>query len=196
MILYLYFSQIKFNTIKDYSSLVYVLELVNLMRNLLILFLNTLLFSSPLKVGEHAPEFKLYDQDNKLHNLKDYRGEKLVIYFFPKAETPGWIKQACGFRDEFQNFSDFDISILGISFDSKSSLKKFKEKYNLPFNFLSDSKKTTGSAYKVNKYYFFPSRKTFLIDENGILVHIFDEVNIHSHPEDILKFFNEQKMED
>jgi|TARA_B110000967_G_C18902105_1_gene576817 peroxiredoxin Q/BCP len=59
------------------------------MRNLLILFLNTLLFSSPLKVGEHAPEFKLYDQDNKLHNLKDYRGEKLVIYFFPKAETPG-----------------------------------------------------------------------------------------------------------
>ena len=165
------------------------------MNNLLILFFNSLLFSLPLKIGVSAPSFNLYDQDNKLHQLKDYRGKKLAIYFFPKAETPGWIKQACGFRDEFQNFNDVNIEILGISFDSKNRLKKFKEKHNLPFNFLSDSNKITGSAYGVNKYYFFPSRKTFLIDEEGVLVHIFDEVNLRTHPEDILKFFENKEME-
>ena len=158
---------------------------------LVISFINTLLFSSPIKIGELAPEFKLYDQDNRIHKLEDYRGKKLVIYFFPKAETPGWIKQACGFRDEFQSFENSQIEILGISFDSKKVLKKFKEKYNLPFNFLSDINKEVGSAYGSNKYYFFPSRMTFLIDEKGFLVHIFDEVDLYSHPKDILKFFGQ-----
>ena len=126
-----------------------------------------------------------------MHQLDDYKDKKLIIYFFPKADTPGWIKQACGFRDEFQNFEDFNISILGISFDPKSDLKSFKEKYNLPFDLLSDTDKLMGSAYGVNKYFFFPSRKTFLINEKGILVHIFDEVNLHAHPKDILKVFKD-----
>lgn len=151
------------------------------------------LFGTSLRIGNPAPHFSLKDQDGKLHQLDDYKDKKLVIYFFPKAGTPGWIKQACGFRDEFQNFEDFKISILGISFDSKSDLKSFKEKYNLPFDLLSDTDKVMGSAYGVNKYFFFPSRKTFLINEKGILVHIFDEVNLHTHPIDILKVFKDQQ---
>ena len=163
------------------------------MKNLIPLALfNMFLFGTSLQIGNPAPYFSLKDQDGKMHQLDDYKDKKLVIYFFPKAGTPGWIKQACGFRDEFQNFEDFKISILGISFDSKSDLKSFKEKYNLPFDLLSDTDKVMGSAYGVNQYFFFPSRKTFLINEKGILVHIFDEVNLHIHPIDILKVFKDQ----
>lgn len=165
------------------------------MRFLVISLINTFLFSTSLKIGELVPKFELYDQNNRIHKLEDYRGKKLVIYFFPKAETPGWIKQACGFRDEFQSFENSQIEILGISYDSKKVLKKFKEKYNLPFNFLSDINKKVGSAYGANKYYFFPSRMTFLIDEEGFLVYVFDDVNLYSHARDILKFFGQMIKE-
>lgn len=166
-----------------------------LMRILLLLFLKTFLFSNTPEIGKPAPNFILHDQDDQIHKLDDYKSKKLVIYFFPKAETPGWIKQACGFRDEFQNFEEFDISILGVSFDSQKVLKNFKLKHNLPFNFLSDSNKEMGSDYGVNKYYFFPSRKTFLIDEKGILIHIFDDIDLYSHPKDVLSFFNKDLKE-
>ena len=154
-----------------------------------IFFLNVFLFSANLEIGDAAPDFSLKNQDGVFRNLNDYRGSKLVIYFFPKAETPGWIKQACGFRDEFDNFQNHNISIVGVSFDSEKDLKLFKEKYALNFDLLSDTDRLMGNAYDVNKWYFFPSRKTFLIDERGILIHIFDDVNLNSHPDDILKFF-------
>tara|TARA_Y100000590_G_C15334670_1_gene869080 strand:+ start:247 stop:489 length:243 start_codon:yes stop_codon:yes gene_type:complete len=80
-----------------------------------------------------------------------------------------------------------------VSYDSESQLKAFKEKYNLPFDLLSDSEKTMGSKYGVNSFHFFPQRKTFLIDEEGILVHIFEDINLNSHPEDILKKFNQHE---
>ena len=82
-----------------------------------------------------------------------------------------------------------EIEILGISYDPKKALIDFKEKYRIPFNFLSDSEKVTGKKYGVNNF-FFTSRKTFLIDEKGILVHIIDEVNLNSHPQDVLNIFN------
>ena len=154
------------------------------------MFLNAFLFGAYLKVGSIAPEFELKDQDGVLHRLDDYKGRRLVIYFFPKAETPGWIKQACGFRDEFDRFQENNISILGVSYDSENALKSFKKKHELNFDLLSDSDKIMGNNYGVNKFYFFPSRKTFLIDERGRLVHVFDEVDLHTHPDDILKFFN------
>ena len=87
-------------------------------------------------------------------------------------------------------FKDLNISILGISYDSQDQLKSFKEKYNLPFDFLSDSEKLMGSDYGVNSFHFFPQRKTFLIDEKGILIHIFNNVDLNRHPKDILKIFN------
>lgn len=155
-----------------------------------IFVLNIVLFGGNLSIGTFAPDFELKDQDGFTHKLSDYRGKKLVIYFFPKAETPGWIKQACGFRDDFNNFKKNNIYILGVSFDSKNILKSFKDKYKLNFDLLSDSDRVMGNAYGVNKWYFFPSRKTFLIDEGGVLIHIFEEVDLHSHSDDILKFFN------
>ena len=147
------------------------------------------LFSSSLTIGEKAPNFNLKDQDGKIHQLNDYKGKKLIIYFFPKAFTPGWTKQACGLRDNYSSFRTKNISILGVSYDSKSKLKDFKERYELKFNLLSDNDKVMGSLYDVTTFYFFPQRKTFLIDENGILVHIINSVNINNHSEDILTIF-------
>jgi len=147
------------------------------------------LFSSSLTIGENAPEFSLKDQNGKIRRLSDYKGKKLVIYFFPKAFTPGWTKQACGLRDNYNSFETNDISILGVSYDSQNKLKNFKEEYNLSFNLLSDNKKVMGNLYDVNSFYFFPQRKTFLIDEKGVLVHIINSVNINNHAEDILKIF-------
>jgi len=146
------------------------------------------LFGKLPEIGIVAPDFSLEDQSGQLHTLKDYKGNKLVLYFFPKADTPGWTKQACGFRDESEKFKKLGITVLGISYDSKESLIDFKEKYRIPFNFLSDSKKEIGKAYGVNRF-LFASRKTFLIDENGILIHIIDEVNLNTHPTDVLNLF-------
>ena len=151
------------------------------------------LFGSSLKVGENAPNFILNDQDGKQHQLSDYKGKKLVIYFFPKAITTGWTKQACGLRDNYSSFNFNNISILGVSFDSESKLAEFKEKYDLEFDLLSDSKKTMGEQYDVNSFYFFPQRKTFLIDENGVLVHKIDSVNINNHADEILLIFKKLK---
>ena len=90
---------------------------------------------------------------------------------------------------KFKNIDLLIQSLTHKSFDSEKNLKSFKEKYALNFDLLSDADRIMGNAYDVNKWYFFPSRKTFLIDERGILVHIFDDVNLNSHPDDILKFF-------
>ncbi|MBH11089.1 MAG: hypothetical protein CMG74_12215 [Candidatus Marinimicrobia bacterium] len=105
------------------------------------------------------------------------------------------MKQACGFRDESETFEKYNIKVLGVSYDSPSALKAFKNKFDIPFNFLSDSKKETGKKYGVNRI-LFSSRKTFLIDENGVLVHIIENVNLHTHPKDILSIFEAEKLSD
>ena len=87
------------------------------------------IFGNTLELGKLAPNFTLEDQDGNRRMLNDYRGKKVVIYFFPKADTPGWRKQACGLRDNFENYEKLNIEILGISYDSKATLKKFREKY-------------------------------------------------------------------
>ena len=146
------------------------------------------LFGKMPVIGEPAPEFSLEDQDGNLHSLADYRDKKLVVYFFPKADTPGWIKEACGFRDESEKYEALEIEILGISYDPKKALIDFKEKYRIPYNFLSDKNRVVGKKYGVNNF-LFTSRKTFLIDEKGILVHIIEKVNLNTHPLDVLKAF-------
>ena len=150
------------------------------------------IFGNTLELGKPAPNFTLQDQDGNRRMLNDYRGKKVVIYFFPKADTPGWRKQACGLRDNFENYEKLNIEILGISYDSKATLKKFREKYDIQFNFLSDFNKSTGRAYGVS-WYFFTSRKTFLIDENGILIHTIDSVDINTHASDIITLFEKEK---
>jgi len=150
------------------------------------------LFGSTPEIGEKAPGFSLPDQDGNIRNMEEFIGNKLVIYFFPKADTPGWTKQACGFRDESEKYKNLDIKIIGISYDSPRSLAAFKEKYNIPFDFLSDAQKEVGKKFGVHRF-LFTARKTFLIDENGLLVHIMHSVNLHTHPNDIISLF-ETKM--
>ena len=153
-----------------------------------ILLVSFLIAHAP-EIGVQAPNFKLQDQDGKLHSLADYKGKKLVLYFFPRANTPPCKKQACGLRDKYDSFEKSNISILGISFDPQKRLKGFKEKHNIGFNFLSDTKKETAKSYGVNKF-FFTSRKTFLIDENGILIKKINSVDVSTHAEEVLKLFN------
>ena len=154
---------------------------------LLTVFISCLIARSPA-IGVQAPDFSLKDQDGNLHNLSDYRGKKLVLYFFPRANTPPCKKQACGLRDKYDSFEKSNISILGISFDPQKRLKGFKEKHNIDFNFLSDNKKEAATSYGVNKY-LFTSRKTFLIDEKGILIKKINSVDVSTHADKILKLF-------
>ncbi|MCX8056606.1 MAG: thioredoxin-dependent thiol peroxidase [Ignavibacteria bacterium] len=151
-----------------------------------ILSLGLFLKSDKLKVGDKAPDFKLPDADGKFYSLSDYIGKKpVVIYFYPKADTPGCTKQACGIRDEWSDFEKNGIQVLGISVDSKESLKKFREKYNLNFPLLSDEKKEVSKAYGVLNLLGFASRVTFIVDKQGKIVHIIDKVNVETHAKEV-----------
>ncbi|MDP6230477.1 MAG: peroxiredoxin [Candidatus Marinimicrobia bacterium] len=142
----------------------------------------------PISVGEPAPEFSLSDENGKMHSLSQYRGQKIVVYFYPKDDTPGCTKEACGIRDEFSSFVDNQIVVFGVSYDNASSHRKFKKKFDLPFHLLSDEDKSVSKLYGADGT-FFPSRKTYLIDEDGKLLKIYDKVNVLNHAEDILRTF-------
>ena len=138
-----------------------------------------------LSVGDDAPSFSLSDQDGKIHNLSDYKGEKTILYFFPMAETPGWIKEACGFRNIYSEFEKNDITVIGISYDKPKALRNFKDKYNLPFDFLSDSTKSVALSYGANGI-FVPKRMTFLITSELKIEKIYNNINVNTHAEKIL----------
>lgn len=144
--------------------------------------------SMPISVGDPAPEFSLSDENGKMHSLSQYRGQKIVVYFYPKDDTPGCTKEACGIRDEFSSFVDNQIVVFGVSYDNASSHRKFKKKFDLPFHLLSDEDKSVSKLYGADGM-FFPSRKTYLIDEDGKLLKIYDKVNVLNHAEDILRTF-------
>ena len=153
-------------------------------------------FRSPsnyIKVGEKAPLFELFDQDKELFSLKDYNDKKMVIYFFPKAFTPGWTKQACGFRDQYSVYKENDIEIIGISYDVRETQKSFSKKYKLNFRVLSDSKKEVSKLYGVDTY-FFPKRVTFLIDENGIVFDVIDDMSLGDYAENIIQIFKKHNI--
>lgn len=140
-----------------------------------------------LKVGDIAPDFKLPDADGKIYSLSEYKGKKpVVIYFYPKADTPGCTKQACGIRDEWSEFKKNGIQVLGISVDSKKALKKFEEKYNLNFPLLSDENKEVCKAYGVLSVLGFANRVTFVVDKEGKIAHIIEKVNVETHAKEVL----------
>ena len=141
--------------------------------------------STELKIGDKAPLFSLKDQDNKIHNLSDYIGQRVVIYYFPKADTPGWTIQACGFRDVYDKYKKSNIVVFGISYDRPRSLKKFKKKWKLPFNLLSDSKKEVAVRYGADSS-LWTKRITFVIDEEGKIEKIYRKMNVNTHAEKIL----------
>ena len=146
-----------------------------------------------LEVGTKAPDFSLQDQNGKIHTLAEYAGKKVVLYFYPKDNTPGCTKQACGFSERYPQFMEKGAVVLGVSKDSVASHKKFEEKYNLGFTLLADPELNAIKAYDAwqeKKNYGKVSmgvvRTTYLIDENGIIVKSFDKVKAAENPEQML----------
>ena len=147
-----------------------------------------------LNIGDEAPGFELMDEDGKKTALSDFKGRKIIVYFYPKDDTSGCTKEACNFRDNFKELKKLNVEVLGISNDDHASHKKFSEKFNLPFRLLCDVDKKISNEYGVyelkkfmGKSYFGIVRSTFVIDERGKIVKIFYNVNPEKHIDEVLK---------
>jgi thioredoxin-dependent peroxiredoxin len=147
----------------------------------------------PISKGVTAPHFSLPDETGAIRNLSDYRGKKVILYFYPKDDTPGCTTEACNFRDDYSAYVEADVIILGVSPDSTKSHKKFKEKFKLPFPLLADEQHTVCESFGVwgkknfmGKAYLGVLRTTFVIDENGIIAQVFDNVKPAQHSVEIL----------
>lgn len=146
-----------------------------------------------LKEGNFAPEFELPDQEEVMHKLSDYRGKKVVLYFYPKDDTPGCTKEACSFRDNFGDFRKNGMIVLGVSKDDAKSHAKFQEKYSLPFPLLSDTDTNVIKAYEawglkkfMGKEYMGVIRVTYVIDEAGKILKTYEDVKPQDHAQEIL----------
>ncbi len=146
-----------------------------------------------LKPGDKAPEFVLPTAEGGPVSLKDLRGKKVVLYFYPKDDTPGCTREACAFRDDFAAFRRKGAVVVGVSADSEASHKRFAEKYHLPFTLASDVDKDVLKRYgvwkKKNMYgreYYGIERTTFVIDEEGTITKIFPKVKVDGHAEEVL----------
>lgn len=146
-----------------------------------------------LEIGSLAPEFTLPDQNGDMRSLSDYRGQKVILYFYPKDMTSGCTKQACAFGELYPPFREKGAVVLGVSKDTVASHKRFEEKHGLPFTLLSDTEKTVIQAYDVwkeKKLYSKVSmgvvRTTYLIDESGVIVKAFDKVKAADNPAQML----------
>ena len=146
-----------------------------------------------LEIGTHAPDFTLPDQNGEMHSLSDYRGSKVVLYFYPRDNTSGCTKQACAFGELYPQFQEKGAVVLGVSKDTVASHKKFQEKYGLPFTLLSDPELGVLQAYDVwkeKKLYGKVSmgvvRTTYLVDEQGVIVKAFGKVKAADNPAQML----------
>jgi len=140
-----------------------------------------------LKVGDKAPDFKLKGADEKEYSLQDFSGKKVVVYFYPKDDTPGCTKEACGFRDDLSKITEKGAVIVGVNPDSINSHKKFLQKFNLNFILLSDPSKTMIEQYGAKGFMGLTKRITYIIDEQGKIRNVFPSVNAEKHSEEILK---------
>ena len=150
-----------------------------------------------LKEGDKAPEFSLSDTNGNIINLKDLKGKKLVLYFYPKDDTPGCTIEACEIRDNYSNFTESNIVVFGVSADNKESHQSFTKKFQLPFPLLSDTNKSMCKDYDVlynavvdEQEVERISRVTFVIDENSIISKIWNPVDPNGHANQILEFLN------
>ena len=152
-----------------------------------------------LKEGRTAPAFTTTDAEGKTVRLKDFRGQRVVLYFYPKDDTPGCTKEACSFRDDFAAFDKRGIKVLGISTDNEASHKKFAQKYHLPFTLLTDPDHSIAEAYQsygqkkfMGRTYMGVHRTTFLIDEKGKIKKIYQsKVKPEDHAEEVLSAFKD-----
>jgi peroxiredoxin Q/BCP len=149
-----------------------------------------------LAEGVIAPNFTAKNANGETVRLKDLRGRKVVLYFYPKDDTPGCTKEACSFRDAFADFKKRGIEVIGVSVDSEASHKKFTAKYKLPFTLLADPDHSIADAYGVygekkfmGRTYLGVKRITFLIDEKGRIKKVFEKVKPEEHAHDVLEAF-------
>ena len=147
-----------------------------------------------LNIGQIAPDFELPDQNGDMHRLSDYRGQRVVLYFYPRDNTSGCTRQACAFGELYPQFREKGAVVLGVSKDSVASHKKFQEKYNLPFTLLSDTELKVLQAYDVwqeknmyGKKTMGVVRSTYLIDEKGVIVKAFGKVKAAENPQQMLE---------
>jgi len=146
------------------------------------------------EIGKKAPAFSAKNQEEETLTLEQYKGKKLVLYFYPKDDTPGCTAEACDLRDHYQKFLDAGYEILGVSPDKEAKHQKFIDKYELPFDLLADTEQTVANAYGVwvekNMYgrkYMGIKRTTFIINEEGVLEEIIEKVKTKEHASQILK---------
>ena len=147
---------------------------------------------SKIKVGDRVPSFSLKNQNGETISIDSSIGKTMVIYFYPKDDTPGCIKEACKFRDEYERFTDLGTMVIGISADSVESHKKFEEKYNLPFTLLADTENKVRNMFGVPKNLFLiPGRVTYIIDDKGIVKYIFNsQLSAEKHIDNALEELN------
>lgn len=146
-----------------------------------------------IKIGDKLPNFRLFNQDGKLIHIANYLGRPIVIYFYPKDDTIGCTKEACSFRDEYHRFSDAGVSVFGISADTVESHKKFKSKYRLPFDLLSDEGNKVRKTFGVPSDLFgiIPGSVTYIADSQGIVRHIYNnQMNAKKHIEESLRILD------
>ena len=148
----------------------------------------------PLQKGDAAPDFSGFDQDGKFRQLEDYKGKKLVVFFYPKANTPGCTAEACDLRDNFERFKANNYELLGVSADSQKAQLKFKDKFSFPFPLLADEEKEVIQAFGVwgpkkfmGRTYDGIHRTTFVINEDGIIEDVISDVKTKAHANQILK---------
>jgi peroxiredoxin Q/BCP len=146
-----------------------------------------------LSVGQKAPDFSLPDENGKTHTLNEYAGKHVLLYFYPKDDTPGCTTEACNFRDDYSSYENANVVILGVSPDTSASHKKFKEKYQLPFTLLADENHQVCEFYKVwglkksfGKEYDGVHRTTYLIDPEGVIQEVFQNVSPANHSAEVL----------
>ncbi len=158
------------------------------------LLTTTLFGGTMLTIGQPAPDFSLKDAQGKIHKLSDYKGKTVVLYFYPKDDTPGCTAEACNIRDNYNDLLKRNLVILGISFDDQKSHQKFSQKYNLPFPILSDTNKKVAGQYGAVRgallSFVGPKRITYLIDEKQNILHIFENVDTKNHTAQILNILN------
>jgi len=146
-----------------------------------------------LQTGDEAPEFAAKDQNGNDVRLSDFKGKKVILYFYPKDDTPGCTAQACNLRDNYESLLSQDFVVLGVSVDNEKSHQKFIKKYDLPFPLLADTDHTIVESYGVwveksmyGKTYMGTARTTFVIDEKGLISEIIQKVDTKNHTDQIL----------
>ena len=151
-----------------------------------------------LEIGQKAPEFTANDQDGKPVSLEEYRGRKVLIYFYPKDDTPGCTREACAFRDNLPNFQKTGVEVLGVSVDGEKAHRKFADKYQLPFRLVSDEEKKIVEAYGVwgkkkfmGKEYMGTNRVSYLVDEQGTIAKVWPKVKPETHAAEVLEWLQQ-----